>query len=118
VTLKPIGDGAFCEEYAMEDVNRLFILKAMYEKCRHDKRLKGFCRYGHWKSFEGRNSIIPDDYFADWVRRLTRAVFSEYVDTLYDQGLVEFFDASNREVFFEITEKGKAYVLQDGVVAK
>ena len=91
---------------------RFFLLKALNEKCRRDRRLSGYCRFGTWDNIQGRRCIIPDIFFADWVNRLTYAIFKEYFESLSSEGLIEVIPKSNREVYFEITEKGRSFMLR------
>jgi hypothetical protein len=104
------------EKVRLDEANKLFVLRALHEKARRDRKTRGFCRFGNWLQHEGRDCMVPDDFFSLWVKRFTHTVFKDYVDILYDEGLIEFFDAANREVFFEITEKGRIY-LQNGFIA-
>jgi hypothetical protein len=91
--------------------NRLFLLKALDEKCRRDMKKKGFCLYG---VHSGTNGFMPDAFFADWVRRLSYESFKKHVDSLSADGLIRLFEAENREVYFEVTERGKQYMHQLG----
>ncbi len=104
------------EKVQLDDANKLFVLRALHEKTRRDRRTRGLCRLGNWTQGEGRDFIVPDDFFSPWVKRFTRSVFQDYVDNLYDEGHIAFFDADNADVFFEITEKGRIF-LQSGLTA-
>jgi hypothetical protein len=100
------------------DAIRYFLLRALNEKCRRDKRLKGFCRFGTWDSVQGKHWMAPDGFFADWVTRLTYAVFKEYIEGLAASGLIEMYHTADNSVFFEITEKGRSLLLSEGKPAQ
>jgi hypothetical protein len=89
------------------DANTGFVLKAMTEKWRRDKRKVGFCKFGSWTHRAGRAQIVPEEFFSDWVRRLTPQGFKDCIDSLAADGFIEVFTGGNIHAFYEVTEKGR-----------
>jgi hypothetical protein len=102
-------------ERVLSEANKQFVLRALHEKCRREKKQKGNCLYGSLDFHKGHKDVIPDEFFSAWAQRLSRQGLRQYMDALRDQGLVDFFEAADGKIFFEITEKGRDYMLQHGV---
>ena len=102
------------EKVRLDSANKLFVLRAFDEKCRKNSKRNAFCKYGAWQQQDGRQSVAPDAFFAEWVKRFTEPLFRDYVDTLNSEKLIEFAGSENNEVLFRITEKGRT-LLKDGI---
>jgi hypothetical protein len=105
------------EDLPVLKANALFVLKAMVEKWRQDKRRKGFCSIGARVGDIDRGPVIPDRFFADWVERLTLEGFRACVDGLAELGLVQLFAGGAFAAFYEITEKAKRALANSQMLA-
>ncbi len=90
---------------------RLFVMKTMAEKFKRDTRKNGFCRYGTRGGAETRGEVVPDEFFGEWVKRLSSPGFKEYVDSLSQDGYIEFYDTKATDIFYEITPLGWEFIL-------
>jgi hypothetical protein len=86
-------------------------MKVLFEKWTRDKKKTGFCKYGEWKNGEGRQRLVPEGFFADWVNRLDPVGFRGCVDRLTADGFIELFTGGNLYAFYEVTEKGRKLVI-------
>jgi hypothetical protein len=102
------------DKMPLDNANKLFVLRALHEKARRDRKTRGVCRFGTSVRREDQEVAVPDPFFSPWAKRFTEPVFMDYVNALDSEGYIAFFDGVNNEVFFEITERGRIF-LQNGL---
>jgi hypothetical protein len=95
------------EDLPTLQANAIFVLKAMMEKWRRDKKRNGFCGINGWAVDKGHGTVVRDRFFADWMTRLTPGGFRQCVEGLAALGLVQLFGDGAFSMFYEITEKAQ-----------